>query len=90
MSEREHQGGQQTRTLEMRVAELENKLASLTGGAPGAHQTAAATPALTSIFCYCYCYCQPIERVRVIYQQQAQSSPGPVAPFVGGFGSFGN
>jgi hypothetical protein len=94
MSEHERQGERGERSLEMRIAELENKLASIVAGPAGAHQPGAVTPSSSSFcFCYCYCFCNNcvivVERSRGIYQQQAQASPGPVAPFMGGFPSMG-
>jgi hypothetical protein len=87
MAEREREEG---KTLEMRIAELENKLAGVT--APGAVPQLSTIPQLCSFCSYCY-YCSScvVERTvaRAIAAQQAQLSAGPVSPFAGGFGGLG-
>lgn len=87
MAEREREEG---KTLEMRIAELENKLAGMTG--PVAAPQLSTIPQLCSYCSYCY-YCSScvVERTvaRAIAAQQAQVSGGPVAPFAGGFGGLG-
>ena len=91
MSEHERQG---ERTLEMRIAELENKLAMV--GSMGVPHQPGAAASTSSFFCFCYCYCFctnfcviTVERQRGVLQQQAQASPGPMAPFMGGFPGMG-
>lgn len=87
MAEHEREEG---KTLEMRIAELENKLAGMS--AHGAAPQISTIPQLCSYCSYCY-YCSScvVERTvaRAIAAQQAQVSGGHMAPFAGGFGGLG-
>lgn len=82
MAEPEH------KTLEMRVAELENKLAGVTAG-PGA----APGATIPQVCSYCY-YCWDCVRSVSVpvsrgIAQQAQMSGGALTPFSGGFSGMG-
>jgi hypothetical protein len=86
MAERDREEG---KTLEMRIAELENKLAGMTAG-PAAIPHLSTIPQLCSSYCFC---CVPIqivvERSRGIAAQQALASGGAMTPFAGGFTGLG-